>query len=100
MHKAHWNLRTLVVGAILASSILIVSVWAQTLDENSELVAEEMTIDEALSTDLSPAEDVSAEMVMEAEKGVDIGTLDVAEPDLAETTDAAELPMTGCPDSM
>jgi len=93
MHKAHWNLRTLVVGAILASSILIVSVWAQTLDENSELVAEEMTIDEALSTDLSPAEDVSAEMMMEAEKGVDIGTLDVAEPDLSETTDAAEMPM-------
>lgn len=89
MHKAHWNLRTLVVGAILASSLLIFSVWAQTLDENSELVAEEMTIDEALSPDAAPAEDVSGDMVMEPEKGVDLGAMEAAAPADAAAAETA-----------
>lgn len=51
MHKTRWTPRILAAAVVSVSVIL--SVWAQTMNEDSAIVSEDMSIDDALNTDLN-----------------------------------------------
>ncbi|MCE9614957.1 MAG: hypothetical protein K8T26_11810 [Lentisphaerae bacterium] len=54
MHKTRWPLRLMVVVAVLAS--VLVTVWAQNMDEGGVIVSEDMTIDDALNPNPTPSD--------------------------------------------
>ncbi len=70
MHKSKWNAR-IAATATAAFAFFIVSVWAQRFDDGTELLAEELTIEDALQADLNGDADLDA-LLRDAEKGVGI----------------------------
>lgn len=92
MHKTSWILRILGCVALMAS--VLVTVWAQN-DENSLIVSEEMTIDEAVNPGTAAAEDIAAtELPLETE----VTDLEAAVGDtLVMPDEAAELTTTAEP---